>query len=47
MKIKLSKLLLAAGLIIFIGATLTSCQSKEGCPNKITQTGILDFSDNS
>ncbi len=46
MKISFRKLLLSASLIVFLAATLTSCHGKEGCPNKITQTGVINLGDN-
>jgi len=46
MKINFSKIFFAAGLAILLTVSLTSCHPKEGCPNKITETGVINMNEN-
>jgi len=46
MKQSIRKFFIATGIVAFLAVSLTSCHSKEGCPNKITQTKVIGAGDN-
>ncbi len=44
--VSITKVFFAAGLAVILTFSLSSCGSKEGCPNKITEVGGVKLGTN-